>query len=306
MFRSVADVVLKDDLRGYLKLPRIRGGQRQLITAPASEAFRDYQKHLARRIEAIQQRTTRVQPGDDILLAVITDGRHAAIDMRLVWPANDDEPDNKLNRLIANVHRIWQETAEHRYTRPDGTPYPDPGRRPADLLRPRHDQRRGETRLLGLSLDQAGAGPAAACPASEIAYMQDFKKSADKQRLFNDFNAGRVRVLIGSSETMGTGTQRAAAAEGPAPPRRALAAVADRAARGPDRAPGQPARRDRALRLRDARLDGRHHVAEQRAQGALHRRRPVRRPQRPRASRTSAARPTSSPWPRRSPPATAG
>ena len=35
--------------------------------------------------------------------------------------------------------------------------------------------------------------------------MQDFKKSADKQRLFNDFNAGRVRVLIGSSETMGTG-----------------------------------------------------------------------------------------------------
>ena len=127
MFRSVADVVLKDDLRGYLKLPRIRGGQRQLITAPASQAFRDYQKHLARRIEAIQQRTTRVQPGDDILLAVITDGRHAAIDMRLVWPANDDEPDNKLNRLIGNVHRIWQETAEHRYLRPDGTPYPIPG-----------------------------------------------------------------------------------------------------------------------------------------------------------------------------------
>ena len=35
--------------------------------------------------------------------------------------------------------------------------------------------------------------------------MQDFKRSADKQRLFNDFNAGRVRILIGSSETMGTG-----------------------------------------------------------------------------------------------------
>ena len=35
--------------------------------------------------------------------------------------------------------------------------------------------------------------------------MQDFKKSTDKQRLYNDFNAGRIRVLIGSSETMGTG-----------------------------------------------------------------------------------------------------
>ena len=42
-------------------------------------------------------------------------------------------------------------------------------------------------------------------PASEIAFMQDFKKSTDKQRLYNDFNAGRIRVLIGSSETMGTG-----------------------------------------------------------------------------------------------------
>ena len=61
MFRSIADVVLKDDLRGYLKLPRIRGGQRQLITAPASDAFRAYQKHLARRIEAIQQRTAGAQ-----------------------------------------------------------------------------------------------------------------------------------------------------------------------------------------------------------------------------------------------------
>ncbi|MCF1496597.1 hypothetical protein FS834_29990, partial [Agrobacterium vitis] len=42
-------------------------------------------------------------------------------------------------------------------------------------------------------------------PASEIAFMQDYKKLDAKQRLFNDFNAGKVRVLIGSSETMGTG-----------------------------------------------------------------------------------------------------
>ena len=42
-------------------------------------------------------------------------------------------------------------------------------------------------------------------PAGEIAFMQDYKRSADKQRLFNDFNAGRIRILIGSSETMGTG-----------------------------------------------------------------------------------------------------
>ena len=42
-------------------------------------------------------------------------------------------------------------------------------------------------------------------PASEIAYMQDHQKSEAKQRLFNDFNAGKVRFIIGSSDTMGTG-----------------------------------------------------------------------------------------------------
>ena len=204
MFRSIADVVLKGDLRGYLKLPRIRGGQRQLITAPASEAFRAYQRHLARRIETIERRSGRPQPGDDILLSVITDGRHAAIDMRLVWPGNEDEPDNKLNRLIANVHRIWEETADNRYTRPDGAPYPIPGAGQlifSDLGTPAVEAKRGFSAYRWIKQELVRSG----VPPAEIAFMQDFKKSADKQRLFNDFNAGRIRVLIGSSETMGTG-----------------------------------------------------------------------------------------------------
>ena len=204
MFRSIADVVLKDDLRSYLKLPRIRGGQRQLITARASETFRAYQKHLARRIEAIKERTGRPKPGDDILLSVITDGRHAAIDMRLVWPSNDDEPENKLNRLIANVHRIWAETAEAQYRKPDGTPYPTPGAGQlvfSDLGTVAVEAKRGFSAYRWIKQELIRLG----VPPSEIAFMQDFKKSTDKQRLFNEFNAGRVRILIGSSETMGTG-----------------------------------------------------------------------------------------------------
>ena len=204
MFRSVADVVVKDELREYLKLPRIRGGQRRLVTSAPSDAFRAYQKHLARRIEAIQQRTGRARPGDDILLAVITDGRHAAIDMRLAWPANDDEPGNKLNRLIANVHRIWDETADNHYMRPDGTPYHIPGAGQlifSDLGTISVDDKRGFSAYRWIRQELIRLG----VPAAEIAFMQDYRKSADKQRLFNDFNAGRVRVLIGSSETMGTG-----------------------------------------------------------------------------------------------------
>ena len=204
MFRSVADVVLKEDLRGDLALPSIRGGERKLVTAPASAAFRDYQGVLAERIEAIRQRTGKVRKGDDILLAVITDGRHAAIDMRLVWPGHADEPDNKLNALIAAVHRIWSETAGQRYRRPDGAPDPHPGAGQmifSDLGTLGVEAARGFSAYRWIKQELVRLG----VPASEIAFMQDYKTSADKRRMLDAFNAGRVRVLVGSSETMGTG-----------------------------------------------------------------------------------------------------
>ncbi|MBA1914521.1 hypothetical protein HLX87_25565, partial [Escherichia coli] len=78
-------------------------------------------------IKAIEMRDGPPEPGDDILLSVITDGRHAAIDLRLVDPDNDNEPDNKLNLLVANALRIWQETSANSYVRADGKPYELPG-----------------------------------------------------------------------------------------------------------------------------------------------------------------------------------
>jgi hypothetical protein len=204
MLRTVADVVLKDDLRGYLKLPGIKGGSRQLITAPASEAFRAYQGVLADRIAKIEERRGRPQKGDDILLAVITDGRHAAIDMRLVQAWNDNECENKLNLLIGNAHRIWQETSTNRYRQPDGTPFPIPGAAQmifSDLGTLAAEETRAFSAYRWIKSELIRLG----VPASEIAIMQHFKRSAEKQRLFNDINAGRVRFVLGSTQTMGTG-----------------------------------------------------------------------------------------------------
>jgi N12 class adenine-specific DNA methylase len=153
MFRSITDVVQKTDLRGLLTLPRIRTGQRLLVTAEASRAFKDYQKHLARRIEAIEARTGRVQKGDDILLSVITDGRHAAIDMRLVWSDSGDDPTNKLNKLINDVHRIWARDQGPKLSPARRDAVCDPRRGTDDLLRPRHDQCR----------DRAASWPTTGC-----------------------------------------------------------------------------------------------------------------------------------------------
>ena len=144
------------------------------------------------------------QPGDDILLSVITDGRHAAIDLRLVMPANDNEPDNKLNLLVQNSFRIWQETSDQMFLRPDGKPYDLPGAAQmifSDLGTINVEKTRGFSAYRWIRDELIRLG----VPANEIAFIQDYKKTEAKQRLFGDVRAGRIRFLIGSSEMMGTG-----------------------------------------------------------------------------------------------------
>ncbi|HQS45135.1 MAG: lactate dehydrogenase [Rhizobiales bacterium 24-66-13] len=204
MFRSFADVVMPEDLRRYVRVPAISTGQRQILTSKPTAAFKRYQSVLDARIKAIEERDRPPQPGDDILLSVITDGRHAAIDLRLVDPDNDNEPTNKLNNLIANAFRIWQETAQNTYVRPDGKPYELPGAAQmifSDLGTLAVEQSRGFSAYRWIRDELVRLG----VPAAEIAFMQDYKKSEAKQRLFGDVRAGKVRILIGSSDTMGTG-----------------------------------------------------------------------------------------------------
>jgi N12 class adenine-specific DNA methylase/adenine-specific DNA methylase len=204
MFRSFADVVLPEHLRDYVKVPAISAGKRQILTAEPTPAFKAYQRLLDQRITAIEQRDRAPEPGDDILLSVITDGRHAAIDLRLVDPQQDNEEGNKLNALVGNAFRIWKETSGATYRRRDGRPFEKPGAGQlifSDLGTLSVEASRGFSAYRWVRNELIRLG----VPPSEIAYMQDHKKSEAKQRLFNDFNAGKVRILLGSSDTMGTG-----------------------------------------------------------------------------------------------------
>ncbi|RWB69737.1 N-6 DNA methylase [Mesorhizobium sp.] len=204
MFRSFADVVMPEDLREYVKVPALSTGARQIRTSKPSAAFKRYQALLDARIKAIEQRDRPPEPGDDILLSVITDGRHAAIDLRLVEVDSDNEPENKVNDLIGNAFRIWQETAGNAYVRPDGKPFELTGAAQmifSDLGTINVEKTRGFSAYRWIRDELVRLG----VPPSEIAFMQDFKKSDAKQRLFGDIRAGKVRFLIGSSDTMGTG-----------------------------------------------------------------------------------------------------
>lgn len=204
MFRAFADVVMPEDLRQYVKVPSLSTGKRQILTSKPTQAFKHYQMVLDARIKAIEEREGPPQPGDDILLSVITDGRHAAIDLRLVDADNDNEPENKLNNLVSNAFRIWNETAANTYVRPDGKPFELPGAAQmifSDLGTINVEKTRGFSAYRWIRDELIRLG----VPPEQIAYMQDFKKSEAKQRLFGDVRAGKVRFLIGSSETMGTG-----------------------------------------------------------------------------------------------------
>ena len=204
MFRSFADVVQRKDLRDLIRLPTIAAGGRRIITAEATESFKAYQRHLGDRIDAIEARHGKAQPGDDIILSVITDGRHGAVDIRLVDRVGANEPTNKLNVMIDNVYRIWHETSGLVYLDRDGAISRTPGAGQmifSDIGTVEVGKTRGfsayewiRERLIAMGV-----------PGREIAFMQDYKKSAEKQLLFNAFNAGRTRILIGSSDTMGTG-----------------------------------------------------------------------------------------------------
>jgi N12 class adenine-specific DNA methylase/adenine-specific DNA methylase len=204
MFRSFADVVMPEDLRRYVKVPAISTGRRQIVTAKPTDAFKRYQVLLGERIKAIELRDRPPEPGDDILLSVITDGRHAAIDLRLVDPDNDNEPDNKLNLLVGNAFRIWKQTSANSYVRPDGKPFDLPGAAQmifSDLGTINVEKTRGFSAYRWIRDELVRLG----VPPSEIAFVQDYKKTEAKQRLFADLRAGKLRFVLGSSDLMGTG-----------------------------------------------------------------------------------------------------
>ena len=190
MWGEIGDFVHAKDLP-YLKRPMVDGGGRKMIIGQSSDIQKAYKQSLAARIKAIKERKGPPQKGDDILLTVITDGRHAALDERFIAPEANPRKDAKLEMLVDKVHGIWDESAEKRSTQMIF----------ADLGLPQAESTRGFSVYKHIKQELMRRG----VPEAEIAFMQDYKKSDEKQKLFKAMNNGDVRVLIGSSAAMGTG-----------------------------------------------------------------------------------------------------
>lgn len=211
MVRQFMDVVTSQELEALVVRPKLKGGKRNMVVVEQTDRQRNYQDSLRERMVAIQARKGPPAPGDDILLSVINDGRKAAIDMRLIDRDNPKE-DSKLERLVANVYRIWQESKRQPFHAIEADGY---SAKPVDFGPATQmvfadlgvNETEGKDGSRGISvheyiraqLIQRGV------PQREIALISNFKNAVQRQRLFNDMNDGRVRILIGSVPKMGTG-----------------------------------------------------------------------------------------------------
>jgi len=185
MFRTVADVQTADMLN--LPRPTLAGGKPQVAAAPTGEDLKRYIKTLTERAEKL--RTQRIDPSVDNMLKITGDGRKAALDMRLVDPFAGPAPDTKISCAVYRIAAKWRATRDTRLTQLVFCDLSTPNPKTFNV----YDELR--TRLIATGI-----------PEREIAFIHDAESDAEKMKLFTDVNAGRVRILIGSTEKMGAGT----------------------------------------------------------------------------------------------------
>jgi N12 class adenine-specific DNA methylase len=186
MFRAFADVQTPDMLD--LPRPRLEGGKPIVVACPMSEEQRVLQQELVARYERL--RSEKVDPREDNALAITTDGRKLALDARMLKAGAADFPASKVNVLVDNVAAVWQKTAATRGTQ---MIFCDMGVHPTPWGYSAYDE-------IAQKLAEHGI------PRGQIAAIGDADSDAKKQSLFERVRSGQIRVLIGSTQKMGTGT----------------------------------------------------------------------------------------------------
>lgn len=186
MFRAFADVQTAEML--HLPCPRLAGGKPAIVACPMSAEQCALQAELVARYDRL--RSQKVDPRLDNALAITTDGRKLALDARLLSPDAEDFPSSKINALADNVAAIWRTTAETRGTQ---LVFSDIGVNPTPW---------GYSVYQDLTRKLIERG----VPREQIAAIGDADTDTKKQVLFDKVRAGTIRVLLGSTQKMGTGT----------------------------------------------------------------------------------------------------
>lgn len=183
MFKEVADIQTAD----MLNLPTPEAHYEVIKTLP-SEEQKEILKSLSERADDVRNRV--VEPDEDNMLKITNDGKKLALDQRLINPLLPDNPDSKVNVCVKNVFSIWDKTRENKSTQLLFS----------DMSTPKGN---GEFNIYD---DIREKLVAMGIPKEEIAFIHEANSDKQKDELFAKVRKGDVRILLGSTQKMGAGT----------------------------------------------------------------------------------------------------
>lgn len=183
VFKNVADIQTAD----MLKLPVPEAHYHNIALKP-SEYQKEIVASLAERAEKVRNR--EVDSSVDNMLMITNDGRKLALDQRLVNPMLPSDPNSKAAKCAENVFEIWRRTADQCSTQMIF----------CDLSTPKDDGTFSVYDDVRAKLLELGV------PENEIAFIHNAKSEVQKKDLFGKVRSGQVRILLGSTQRMGAGT----------------------------------------------------------------------------------------------------
>lgn len=197
IFRICADIQTAD----MLNLPVPKAVYKNVSVKP-SEIQTEMVSDLADRADAV--RAGVVKPYIDNMLKITNDGRKLALDQRLINPALPDFEGGKVNECIRNVYDIWEQTAEKKSTQLVFCDLSTPKNNTIEM-----EVADGEAKMIvfqNIYEDIRSKLIERGVPPEEIAFIHDANNDKQKAELFAKVRTGKVRVLLGSTQKMGAGT----------------------------------------------------------------------------------------------------
>ena len=208
MFKQCADVKTADMLN--LHVPEC---EMHIVNVEATDLQKDMVAELSDRADEVS--SGAIDPTEDNLLKITSDGRKTGLDPRLIDPLLEDNPNTKLNQCVRNVFEIYKDTEKDKLTQiifcDLGVPKTNTQSNNAEQ---ENEEQSSVSELEAIEecttfcvyedirdkLIDLGVKP------SEVAFIHHAKTEVQKSELFDKVRSGEVRVLLGSTAKMGTGT----------------------------------------------------------------------------------------------------
>ena len=210
LFKEIADIKTADQL--HLPTPQV---EYHNIVAQPTEQQQEMVKALSERASLVHSGT--VDPSQDNMLKITSDGRKLGLDQRIINQLLPDEPGTKVNQCVNNIMQIWRDGEADKLTQLVFCDISTPQAKPAQKVAKALDNPTLHALEDAVPLDEPEPAftvyedirqklIAKGVPAEQIAFIHEANTEVRKKELFSKVRTGQVRVLLGSTQKMGAGT----------------------------------------------------------------------------------------------------